>query len=176
MPPDESHLGRTLAKAFGVAMLSLAAKHFLGDVTAAIVGTLGLGLVAYGYLPQWFKVGFWNTDRIAIGMLASALVLTSMAVVAAEWYVPGLHLRQPEGPNAAIVEQIRKLAVPPVAKPVTIMARGYEYLPYTSGKPLAIRMQVQNTGDESVTLFGGTHSVVIDELPSDPDKRMQLEQ
>jgi hypothetical protein len=48
-------------------------------------------------------------------------------------------------------------------------------LPYEVGKPLKVKMYFENTTSDSITLFGGTHSVVVDKVPDDYAERGQLE-
>jgi hypothetical protein len=52
----------------------------------------------------------------------------------------------------------------------------YETVPYRAGKPLTVRMFVDNVGSGSVTLFGGSHSSFVDNPPSDYNERKQLEE
>jgi hypothetical protein len=57
----------------------------------------------------------------------------------------------------------------------TLRVNKYDLVPYKIGEPLKIRMFVANSGTSGITLFGGSHSAVVEKLPSDFVERHELE-
>ncbi|MGH9745347.1 MAG: hypothetical protein ACRD59_04475 [Candidatus Acidiferrales bacterium] len=60
-------------------------------------------------------------------------------------------------------------------EPEGLMVSRYDLIPYKIGDPLKIRMYLGHKGSSTITLTGGTHSRFVDKLPSDYEKRRQLE-
>jgi hypothetical protein len=85
--------------------------------------------------------------------------------------------------QATVIPAPAPLPVPPTPNsapapspsgPVLRLVR-YESLPYRVGEPLKVRMFLNNSGSSSITLFGGTHSAFVDQVPDDYGERVQLE-
>jgi hypothetical protein len=158
----------TVAGAFRIAgVSSILIADLLLIVGVWIVITLEVGC------SKWIK----NTGRYSGSIILCTAFISGATSARLALVIETLTRQQTvQTPIPAPPTPIRAPAPspPPSSGPVLRVVK-YDVQLLRVGEPLTIRMYLNNSGSSSITLYGGSHSSFVEELPRDFDERKTLE-
>ena len=160
----------TIAGAFRIAGVS---SMLIADLLL-IVGVWGLITIEVS-CSKWIR----KTGRYSSSIILATAFVSGAGSAGLAQLITNLKKQQPvQNPVQVppLPTPIPALApAPPIpAGPILRVVR-YETLPYRVGDPLTVKMYVNNVGTDSIILYGGSHSALLDNVPPDYEERRQLE-
>ena|SRR5271165_1711169 len=184
-PENESATAKWLRNpvVLSLAVISTIAGAFrIAGVGSILIANLLLILGVGVLIPVEVGCSKWirKTGRYAVPIIIASTFFSGAVVFLLSRTITSLRQQTTTNTTTAPVQSASKPNPSPSPNPAAhlgplLRVTRYDLVPYRVGEPLKIKMFVENTGSSSITLFGGSHSVFVEKLPTEYEERRKLE-